>query len=112
MIPKTRTEWWRSKLEGNRKRDERNVSALRALGWNVIVVWQCEIPRILASLPGMISDAGTPGLTSGIPAAPDKTATPGLQFGQTPGFEPRSSPIGTRMNRTGSTINKSIRDRV
>ncbi|MDE2937161.1 MAG: very short patch repair endonuclease [Chloroflexota bacterium] len=41
-LPKTRREFWRSKLEGNARRDDRNVAALVALGWRVHVVWECE----------------------------------------------------------------------
>lgn len=43
VIPKTRTDWWTSKLEGNRVRDEHNRIRLEALGWHVIIVWECEI---------------------------------------------------------------------
>ena len=42
-IPKTRTEWWKAKLEGNVERDERKQKELKALGWNVVVVWECEL---------------------------------------------------------------------
>lgn len=42
-LPKTRTEWWKAKLEGNVARDGRNQKALRKLGWKVVVVWECEI---------------------------------------------------------------------
>jgi DNA mismatch endonuclease (patch repair protein) len=42
-IPKTRTEWWEEKLYGNRERDERNIKELEEKGWNVIVVWECEL---------------------------------------------------------------------
>jgi DNA mismatch endonuclease (patch repair protein) len=42
-IPKTRTEWWKEKLYGNRERDERNIKELEGEGWNVIVVWECEL---------------------------------------------------------------------
>ena len=42
-IPKTRYEWWSSKLESNKVRDERNQSALIALGWSVELIWECEI---------------------------------------------------------------------
>ena len=42
-LPKTRTEWWRAKLEGNRQRDQGNVAELEAAGWNVVVVWACEL---------------------------------------------------------------------
>ena len=42
-IPKTRTEWWKAKLEGNVERDARNEEALKTLGWRVVVVWTCEL---------------------------------------------------------------------
>ena len=41
-MPKTRRAFWRKKLEGNVARDKVKQSALRALGWRVIVVWECE----------------------------------------------------------------------
>jgi len=42
-IPKTRTEWWKEKLYKNKERDERNVETLEDKGWNVIIVWECEL---------------------------------------------------------------------
>lgn len=42
-IPQTRTEWWKEKLFGNKERDERNIEELEGQGWNVIVVWGCEL---------------------------------------------------------------------
>lgn len=42
-IPKTRTEWWKEKLYGNKERDEQNIEKLEKKGWNVIVVWGCEL---------------------------------------------------------------------
>ena len=51
-IPKTRTEWWKEKLYGNKERDEknverleRNIEKLEDKGWNVIVVWECELKK-------------------------------------------------------------------
>jgi DNA mismatch endonuclease, patch repair protein len=41
--PKTRPEFWREKIEGNIERDKRDIAALEALGWNVKVIWECEI---------------------------------------------------------------------
>jgi DNA mismatch endonuclease (patch repair protein) len=41
-LPKTRTEWWLNKLEGNVARDHRNQLALRKAGWRVHAVWECE----------------------------------------------------------------------
>lgn len=45
-IPKTRSEWWKRKLESNVRRDEKNYSALKSMGWKVMVVWECEIRRV------------------------------------------------------------------
>ena len=44
-IPKTRTEWWRKKLEGNAARDNRHTAALRRHGWRVITVWECQTEK-------------------------------------------------------------------
>ena len=41
--PKSRVEFWKPKLEGNRQRDMRNQSALTELGWRFFVVWECEL---------------------------------------------------------------------
>lgn len=40
--PKSRPDYWGPKLRTNRERDARNIRALQELGWNVLVVWQCE----------------------------------------------------------------------
>ena len=42
-IPKTRTEWWQAKIEGNVARDKRQQEELRQLGWKVVVIWECEV---------------------------------------------------------------------
>lgn len=42
-IPKTRTEWWKEKLLGNRKRDKKHIRQLEDSCWNVIVIWECEL---------------------------------------------------------------------
>ena len=41
-LPKSRPEYWRPKIEANRERDARKEGELRALGWGVETVWQCE----------------------------------------------------------------------
>ncbi|MGO8916110.1 MAG: very short patch repair endonuclease [Stellaceae bacterium] len=40
--PKTRPEFWMKKFEANVARDERANSTLRALGWKVVTIWECE----------------------------------------------------------------------
>ena len=41
-IPKTRTEWWESKIGKNQKRDKKVSDALKEMGWTVVTVWECE----------------------------------------------------------------------
>ncbi len=43
--PKTRLDYWRPKLEGNRRRDIENTVKLEQLGWRVLVVWECETTK-------------------------------------------------------------------
>jgi len=43
--PKTRTEWWQEKFDRNVSNDRKNQKELRKLGWNVIVVWECELKK-------------------------------------------------------------------
>lgn len=42
-VPRTNTEFWRKKIEGNRLRDERNKEVLKQLGWSVMTVWECQL---------------------------------------------------------------------
>lgn len=41
--PGNNAEFWRKKIETNISRDERKKSQLEEMGWNVIVVWECEL---------------------------------------------------------------------
>lgn len=41
--PKTNTKFWTDKIMSNKERDKINMQKLTALGWNVLVVWECEI---------------------------------------------------------------------
>ena len=40
--PQTRVRFWEEKFKGNVVRDRRNETALRELGWRVMVIWECE----------------------------------------------------------------------
>ena len=40
--PKTRREFWLKKFAANVARDAAAVRALKALGWQVVVVWECR----------------------------------------------------------------------
>ncbi|WP_075853592.1 very short patch repair endonuclease [Rhizobium hainanense] len=41
-VPKTNVEFWLSKFQRNVERDQENIAQLRALGWAVDIIWQCE----------------------------------------------------------------------
>lgn len=40
--PKTNQDFWLPKFQRNVERDARKEEALRALGWRVLIVWECE----------------------------------------------------------------------
>jgi DNA mismatch endonuclease, patch repair protein len=42
-MPKSRIDFWEPKLEGNRKRDEKNNRALAREGWKVLTIWECQL---------------------------------------------------------------------
>ena len=41
--PKTRPDFWREKIDGNVTRDRRNTRSLKKAGWDVLVVWECQL---------------------------------------------------------------------
>lgn len=53
--PATNSEFWQKKFTANVERDARNYAALKALGWNVLIIWECEVKEILQSksIPGL-----------------------------------------------------------
>jgi len=44
-LPNTRSEWWKTKIEKTKERDQINEEQLKSLGWNVLTVWECEIKK-------------------------------------------------------------------
>jgi DNA mismatch endonuclease (patch repair protein) len=42
-MPKTNKKFWHNKIGTNINRDKRNLKELKRLGWEVIVVWECEL---------------------------------------------------------------------
>jgi DNA mismatch endonuclease (patch repair protein) len=40
--PKTRTEYWLKRFEANIHRDKCTEAELKRLGWDVLVIWECE----------------------------------------------------------------------
>lgn len=43
VIPKTRTDWWLDKIMKNVERDESEYNLLREKGWNIYVIWECQL---------------------------------------------------------------------
>jgi DNA mismatch endonuclease (patch repair protein) len=56
-IPKTKPEFWIPKLEANTARDAVAEAGLRKLGWDVLMVWECEtMPKRRPLLTARIND--------------------------------------------------------
>lgn len=41
VVPKTRTEWWLNKIQGNSNNDIKAETLLKDVGWKVIKIWEC-----------------------------------------------------------------------
>lgn len=41
--PTSNKEYWRKKIERNLERDDQVYHQLQALGWKVLIVWECEL---------------------------------------------------------------------
>ena len=44
-VPKTNTEFWVAKVARNQERDQEVWRKLEAKGWNVIIVWECQLKK-------------------------------------------------------------------
>jgi DNA mismatch endonuclease, patch repair protein len=44
--PTTNTYYWNSKLDKNLLRDKENIKALKKIGWNILVLWECELKHL------------------------------------------------------------------
>jgi DNA mismatch endonuclease (patch repair protein) len=42
-MPKSRLEFWRPKLQGNKRRDAKNMKRLAREGWKVLTIWECQL---------------------------------------------------------------------
>lgn len=41
-LPKTNTAFWAAKRQRNKNRDQEQVEKLELLGWQVLVIWECQ----------------------------------------------------------------------
>jgi DNA mismatch endonuclease, patch repair protein len=44
-IPATNRGFWKNKISKNLIRDKRNYALLRKIGWNYLIIWQCQIKK-------------------------------------------------------------------
>jgi DNA mismatch endonuclease, patch repair protein len=50
VVPKTRTEWWLNKINGNIANDKKNLKLLKTSGWKVIQIFECALkPKEVSS---------------------------------------------------------------
>ena len=45
VTPKTNTDFWLNKINGNITNDNKVLVALKKEGWKIIVVWECELKK-------------------------------------------------------------------
>lgn len=47
--PESNLKYWRSKLDRNKTRDKKVSNRLRARGWSVLRIWECQVRRGLGA---------------------------------------------------------------
>lgn len=52
--PRMRSSYWSKKVLSNRRRDGKSASTLRARGWSVMTIWECQIARDLSQVMARI----------------------------------------------------------
>ncbi len=45
VLPKTRSTWWKEKIDRNAENDYKKTVELKKLRLNVIVIWECDLKR-------------------------------------------------------------------
>ena len=45
-LPESNREFWVRKISKNKERDQRTAKQLKKLGWQVLVIWQCQTKNI------------------------------------------------------------------
>ena len=43
VVPKTRTDWWLTKINRNKQVDLENLSKLSYAGWKIFIIFECEL---------------------------------------------------------------------
>ncbi len=97
-LPRSNTAFWKAKIDANRTRDARNITALRQEGWRVCVIWECatrkgpaagSLPAALDLLCGWLQGS-EPFLelydSSALRGLPGSGPNPGLDPGSQEGY--------------------------
>ena len=44
-VPKSNTDFWITKVQRNQERDQQEYKALHDAGWQVVVIWECQLKK-------------------------------------------------------------------
>ena len=50
VMPSSNTEDWYNKISRNVERDKTNIELLKAQGWKVLVIWECQLKKKVADI--------------------------------------------------------------
>jgi len=45
-LPKSNVKFWKNKTNTNKERDKRNKHEIKKLGWDVLIVWECQTKNL------------------------------------------------------------------
>jgi DNA mismatch endonuclease, patch repair protein len=60
-VPKSNTDYWTAKISRNKARDAAALTSLIELGWQALVLWECEMKKPNALQDRLESFLGEPG---------------------------------------------------
>lgn len=110
ILPKTRTEFWKAKIERNQQRDVEVQRQLAAMGWHCITVWECQLKpavreQTLESLAFTLNHIFLQDRSIRSYEWPDEEATVALaaEDGWTDEREPRTAEESSEPNRGKAT---------
>ncbi len=58
-MPHTNKKYWHNKIQKNKMRDKANVDQMKERGWNVLVIWECQLKdseKLLEILEGFLNE--------------------------------------------------------
>lgn len=45
-VPQSNLDYWKPKLERNKKRDQDNIQKLKEINWDVLIIWECQLKDV------------------------------------------------------------------